>query len=50
MINPYAKAFIIASRMEPIASPHLREVASRNPGARRRSFFRRVRDIDPTKI
>ena len=50
MINPYARSFMIASRMDPIAGPRLREVTPTSPGARRRSFFRRVRDIDPTKI
>lgn len=50
MINPYAQAFMIASRTEHLVSPRVfaaRDVATRGRGLR---LFRRVRSLDTDRL
>ena len=47
MINPYAQAFMIASRVD---QSHLRKSHVIDTSKRRRRLFQRSNQIDPTKI
>ncbi len=50
MINPYAQAFMIAARTEYVAPPRIRSAQDKPKGKLGLRLFRRVVQIDPTRL